>query len=77
MLKLRIDVPDDWHVSTQWNRVGSERYRFTIADQNDLMSAYLVLGTHSERVAKSEGAEIVLALGGHFKASMDEVQRNC
>ena len=39
------------------------------------MYAYLVLGTHSERVAESEETEVVLALGGHFKASMDEVQR--
>ena len=39
------------------------------------MYAYLVLGTHSEGVVESEGTEIVIALGGHFKASMDEVQR--
>ena len=74
-IELCVDVPDDWHVSTPWNRIGNERYRFTITDEDDLMYAYLVLGTHSERVAESEGTEIVLALGGHFKASMDEVQR--
>ena len=74
-IELRVDVPDDWHVSTPWNAIGNERYRFAITDHDDLMYAYLVLGTHTERVAASEGAEIVLALGGHFKASMDEVQR--
>ncbi|RKU17403.1 hypothetical protein C6503_10935, partial [Candidatus Poribacteria bacterium] len=74
-IELRVDVPDAWHVSTPWNPIGNEGYRFTIADRDDLMYAYMVLGTHSERVAESEGAEIVLALGGHFKASMDEVQR--
>jgi len=74
-IELRVNVPDDWHVSTPWNPIGNEGYRFTIADRDDLMYAYMVLGTHSERVAESEGAEIVLALGGHFKASMDEVQR--
>ena len=74
-IELRVDVPDDWHVSTPWNRIGSERYRFAITDQDDLMYAYLVLGKHSERMAESEGAEVLLALGGHFKASMDEVQR--
>ena len=74
-IELRVDVPDDWQVSTPWNRIGNEKYRFAITDHNDLMYAYLVFGTHSERVVKSEGAEIVIALGGHFKASIDEVQR--
>ena len=74
-IELRVDVPDDWHVSTHWNPIRNEKYRFTLTDHDDLMYAYLVLGTHSERAAESEGAEIVLALGGHFKTSMDEVQR--
>ena len=74
-IELCVDVPDDWHVSTPWNRIGNERHRFAIADHNDLMYAYLVLGTHAEKMAESEGAEVLLALGGHFKTSMDEVQR--
>ena len=74
-IELRVDVPDDWHVSTAWNPIGHERYRFTVAGHDDLMYAYLVLGTHSEGVVESEGTEIVIALGGHFKASIDEVER--
>ena len=74
-IELHLDVPDNWHVSTSWQRIGNEAYRFAVTDQNDLMYAYLVLGEHSERFAKSGETEIVLALGGHFKASMDEVQR--
>ena len=74
-IELRVDVPDDWHVSTPWNPIGSEKHRFTVAGHDDLMYAYLVLGTHSEGVVESEGTEIVIALGGHFKASIDEVQR--
>lgn len=74
-IELRIDVPDAWHVSTAWNPIGNERYRFTIVDRDDLMYAYMVLGTHSQKMAESDGAEVVIALGGHFKASMDEVQR--
>ena len=74
-IELHLDVPENWHVSTSWQRIGNEAHRFAVTDQNDLMSEYLVLGEHSERLAKSWEAEIVLALGGHFKASMDEVQR--
>ena len=73
-IELYFDVPENWRVSTSWQHIGNERHHFAVTDQNDLMSAYLVLGEHSERLAKSEGTEIVLALGGHFKASMDEVQ---
>ncbi len=78
-IELQLDVPENWCVSTSWQCVGSERHRFAITDEDNLMSAYLLLGTHSERVARlskgAEGTEIVLALGGYFKASMDEVQR--
>ena len=74
-IELRVDVPDDWHVSTPWNRIGNERHRFAITDHDNLMYAYLVLGTHAEKMTESEGAEILIALGGHFKASMDKVQK--
>ena len=74
-VELCVDVPDNWRVSTSWQRIGSQGHRFAVTDENDLMSAYLLLGTHSERMVKSNEAEIVLAMGGCFKASMDEVQR--
>ena len=74
-IELHLDVPDNWHVSTPWHRIGDNGHRFTMADQADLMSEYLVLGEHSERFVEVGDAEIVLALGGSFKASMDEVQK--
>ena len=30
-IELSVDVPDAWHVSTPWNSIGNERYRFTVA----------------------------------------------
>lgn len=72
-IELSVDVPDDWSVSTSWERLESKGHRFVCKNQDDLMSAYLVLGKHCERLAKSGEAEIVLALGGRFKASMDKV----
>ena len=78
-IELHVDVPENWHVSTSWQRIGNEGHRFAITGENNLMSAYLLLGTHSERIARlSKGTkevEIVLALGGRFKTSMDEVQK--
>ena len=73
-IELQVNVPDNWHVSTAWERIEPGKHRFVCKDQNDLMNAYLVFGEHCERLAKSGDAEIVLAIGGRFKASMDKIQ---
>ena len=73
-IELRVNVPDNWYVSSPWHRIGDEEHRFAIADQEDLMYAYMVLGTHSEKVAKSGETEVVVAIGGRFKAAATEVQ---
>ncbi len=73
-VELRVNVPSPWYVSTPWHRIGEEGHRFTIKDQNDLIHAYMVLGTHSEKVAKSGETEVVVAVGGRFKANAAEVQ---
>lgn len=73
-VELRVNVPSPWYVSTPWHRIGDEGHRFTIEDQNDLIHAYMVLGTHSEKVAKSGETEVVVAVGGRFKANAAEVQ---
>ena len=74
-IELCVNVPDNWHVSTPWHRIGDNGHRFAIKDQDALKSEYLVLGEHSERFVEVGDAEIVLALGGSFKASIDEVQK--
>ena len=73
-IELRVDVPESWHVSTPWPRIGGEKHRFAITGQDDLIYAYMALGTHSEKVAKSNDAEVVLAIGGSFRAAVDEMQ---
>lgn len=73
-VELRVNVPDNWYVSTPWHRIGDDEHRFTVKDQDDLMYAYIVLGTHSEKVAKSGEAEVIVAVGGSFKAAAAEIQ---
>ena len=73
-VELCVDVPDNWRVSTPWERIEPNEHRFVCKDQDDLMYAYLVIGEHRERLAKVGDTEIVLATGAHFKASMNEVQ---
>ena len=73
-IELKIDVPDNWHVSTPWEQAASDEHCFITEDQEDLMFAYLVLGEYSKRLVKLGDTEIVIATGGRFKASIDEVQ---
>ena len=73
-IELCVDVPNNWHISTPWERIEPNGHRFVCKDQDDLMYAYLVLGEHRERLVKLGDTEIVLATGGHFKTSMNEVQ---
>ena len=73
-VELCVDVPDNWRVSTPWERIEPDEHRFVCKDQDDLMFAYLVMGEHRERLAKVGDTEIVLATGAHFKASMNEIQ---
>ena len=73
-IQLKVDVPDSWHVSTPWEQIASDEHHFLCEGQDDLMFAYLVLGEYSKRLAKLGDAEVVIATGGRFKASIDEVQ---
>ena len=77
-IELYVDVPDNWHVSTPWQRIDDKGHRFAVADQDDLMYAYIVFGTHSEKMARlsnrADEAEIVLAIGGSFKVAAGEIQ---
>ena len=73
-IKVQFNVPENWHVSTPWNRIGKKKHHFAVTDQNDLIESFFLLGTHVERVAKSDEAEVVLAIGERFKAAADEIQ---
>ena len=73
-VELRVNVPNDWYVSMPWHRIGADGHHFAVKDQDDLIYAYMVLGTHSEKVAKSGEAEVIVAVGGTFKAAAAEIQ---
>ena len=74
-IELKVDVPDNWHVSTPWEQIAPNAHYFVCKDQDDLIYTYLVLGEYAKRLAKVGDMEVVLALGGRFKAAMPEVQK--
>ena len=73
-IELKVDVPESWHVSTPWDQVEPNEHHFVCEDQEDLMFAYLVLGEYCKSRAKVGDMEVVVALGGRFKASICEVK---
>ena len=74
-IQLKIDAPDNWHVSTPWEQIAPNEHYFVCEDQDDLIYAYLVLGEYAKRLAKVGDMEVALALGGRFKPAMPEVQK--
>ena len=73
-IELKVDVPESWHVSTPWDQVEPNEHHFVCEDQDDLMFAYLVLGEYGKSRARVGDTEVIVALGGRFKASISEAQ---
>lgn len=61
-ISVHFDVPDDWHVSTPWLRVGTKQ-SFLAKDNDDLLNAAFLAGTHQETVVPIGDGEARVALG--------------
>ncbi len=67
-IEVSFNLPDGWHVSTPWERVGFNGNRFKVTDQSELTNTLLLIGQHSEVIAKAGNVIITLAIGGDLKA---------
>ena len=74
-IEVEFKLPKDWRVLTPWKRIGRTGHRFSVENQEALTTNYLLIGEHTEVVAKSEKTEVVIGMGGSLKASKDEMQR--
>ncbi len=57
-------VPSDWHVTTPWNALKSNRNSFIVKNQIELFESMIFAGTHEEISIKRGDFELVFALGG-------------
>ena len=74
-IEVEFKLPEGWRVLTPWKRIGRTGHRFSVENQEELTTNYLLIGKHTEIVAKSDNTEVVIGIGGSLKASKDEIKR--
>ena len=74
-IEVEFKLPEGWRVLTPWKRIGRTGYRFSVENQEELTTNYLLIGEHTEIVAKSGKTEVVMGIGGRLKTSKDEMKR--
>lgn len=70
-ITLRFDLPDQWHVSTQWQPAPGKASAFSLKDADELTEAFIFAGTHIEERARVGDMEIALALGTKMEPSKE------
>ena len=74
-IEVEFKLPEGWRVLTPWKRIGRTGHRFSVENQEELTTNYLLIGEHTEIVAKSSKTEVVMGIGGRLKTSKDEMKR--
>ena len=74
-IEVEFKLPKGWQVLTPWKRIGRTGRRFSVENQAELTTNYLLIGQHSEVIATSGKTEVVIGIGGSLKASKDEIKR--
>ncbi len=74
-IEVEFNLPDGWNVLTPWKRIGNTGHKFSVKNQDELTSNFLLIGEHVEVSAKSGETEVLIGMGGSLKASKDEMQR--
>ncbi len=74
-IEVEFKLPKGWRVLTPWKRIGLTGHRFSVENQEELTTNYLLIGEHTEIVAKSGKTEVVIGIGGRLKTSKDEMKR--
>jgi predicted metalloprotease with PDZ domain len=74
-IEVEFKLPKGWRVLTPWKRIGRTGHRFSVENQEELTTNYLLIGEHTEVVTGSGKTEVVIGMGGNLKASKDEMKR--
>ena len=73
-IEVEFKLPKGWQVLTPWKRIGLTGHRFSVENQEELTTNYLLFGEHIEVIAKSGKTEVVIGMGGSLKASKDKMK---
>jgi len=75
-IMVEFRLPRGWYASTPWQRIGRRGHKFRVKNQETLTKPYILIGKHSEVVAKSGNIQVVIAIGSRLKASKNEMQNS-
>ncbi len=67
----RVDVPDDWRVSTPWAKASYQAREYRVLGHRELLESCLLVGTHQEKTLEVLGAKFTLAVGNDFPGAHD------
>ena len=66
-IEVSFNLPKGWIVSTPWRSISRDNKRFSVSNQSDLISSLLLVGQHSELIARSGKSKVTLAIAGEIR----------
>jgi predicted metalloprotease with PDZ domain len=70
---VEFRLPDQWRITTPWQRQGADADRFSVPDHDVLATSMVFAGTHKEVSVQEGPFELLLALGGEDILSQEDV----
>ena len=75
-LKVTFNIPDDWKISTPWEKIEPDSQTYLVDTQTDLSESMFFAGTHEEKIIKRDDFELIFVLGGEEIIKQKEVFGN-
>ena len=66
-IEVFFNLPKGWIVSTPWRSSSRDNRRFSVSNQSDLISSLILVGQHSELIARSGKSKVTLAIAGEIR----------
>lgn len=63
-IEVSFDVPNDWRVTTVWDKASPEANSFRVRSYSELAESMLFAGVHERFTLERNGFELLFALGG-------------
>ena len=72
-IKVSFNLPKGWFVSTPWKSISTDNTRFAVSNQSELVSSLMLVGKHSELIARSDKTKVTLAIAGEIRPYENEI----
>ena len=72
-IKVSFNLPKGWLVSTPWRSISRDNTRFAVSNQSELISSLILIGQHSELIARSGKTKVTIAIAGDLRPFEDSI----